>query len=454
MSIRRGMLVAAAALAGALPWVVPTTLQAQQHGAQPMSVKLLPPSPETNQPLRFVLNQPGYVAAFIISPGEGVRLIYPLTNEEKLQWAGFHTEALFGLHFDDDAYDVVLGRSMYSAASFGVGYAQGPRYLYVVASRFPLDVSRFVHHPTALQQTVGYEKARSFYADDAVDGLLNNVVSLGSEDSWDTDVYMLWAPDWMDDSPHSFQEALYWNMGTRVAVCRDGSSQIVPLNWIFAGCYGDSQLLLSRPVVNTPSTTQRIASGVEAPTVLPTIRGVRMKSMPSTKTEPTVSGFLTTAAGGVTSDGVRLVDRSDEPQRTSTYTTVSGTPVVVIERGESLREREDGRRDAWRSHRREYPVEDGAPHLAPAPRLAPNPVLSPNPGLPPTPRMAPAPRLAPAPNIGESRMTVSPSPRPEPRHEAPRMEAPRITAPVAAPRVAPPPSAAPSAPATQATKTQ
>jgi hypothetical protein len=454
MSIRRGVGIAAAALVSALPAMMPAMMpavaQAQRAGGgQPMSVKLLPPSPETNQPLRFVLNQPGYVAAFIISPGEGVRLIYPLVSQEKRQWAGFNTEPLFGVHFDDEAYDVVFGRSMYSAASFGVGYTGGPRYLYIVASRFPLDVSRFVHHPSELQRTIGYENARAFDSDYAIEGLLNNAVSLGSEDSWDTDVYMLWAPSWMDDAPHSFQEALYWNMGTRVVACRDGSSQVVPLNWLFRGCYGESRLLLSRPVTSA-TTTQRIASNVESPTVLPTIRGVRMARVPESKSEPTLSGFVTTAAGGVTSNGVRLIDPSDEPQRTVTYTTRGGSEVVVVERGESLREREDGGRDGWRRGRGEHGerrVEDETPRLAPAPRLAPDPVL------------APAPRLAPAPNVGEARMSTPSIPRAEPRMEAPRIEAPRMTAPasapvMSAPRAAPAPVAAPATPAGQAGKVQ
>lgn len=420
MSFRRVMLAMAAMLVG----VLPGSLHAQR-AQRAMSIKLLPPL--YDQPLRFVLNQPAYVAAFVVSPGEGVRMIYPLVNSaEKLQWAGFHNESLIGLHFDDDAYDVVFGRVSWRGypASFA-GQFTGPRYLYIVASRTPLDVSRFVHRPMELQRTVGYAAARSFDSDDAFNALLNNVVSLGSDDSWDSDVYMLWAPEWSDEGPHSFDEALRWNMETRLLVCRDGSSRLVPLNYWFSGCPGDARLLLTRPV---KPPVEKVASNLESPTVLPTIRGVRLARKPEAKTEPTVNGFLTTAAGGVSENGVRLIDRGNNEDGVQTL-TVTEVPALVIERGEprrrSLREREEGDRGSdqrWAA-RRSGPVVGSYPEMAPAPRLAPNPTLSPNPMASPAPRMAPAPNVRPervsSPRFDHPAPVAAPAPRAEPVHSAP-----------------------------------
>lgn len=408
MSFRRGVMVAAAMLAG----VLPATAHAQhaQRAQQALSIKLLPPL--YDQPLRFVLNEPAYVAAFVVSPGEGVRMIYPLTrSSESLQWAGFHNEPLIGLHQDDDAYDVVFGRSAWSYASYGLSAAQGPRYLYVIASRAPLDVARFVHRPSTLQRTVGYENARSFDSEDAIDALLDHVVSLGADDSWDSDVFMLWAPDWVDNAPHSLAEAMRLNMPTRVVACRDGSRRVVPMNYAFSGCPGDARLRVTHPL--HPSAP-RVAAAPEPPTVLPTIRGVRVAQSPTAKAEPAVTGFLTTAAGGVSDDGVRVVDRGDESSSAQTLTVVDEVPAVIVDRGGVRRGRgdrdgnRDGNRDGsrdrdhrWFLHRAD-PVVGSTPQMAPAPRLAPNPTL------------APAPRLAPAPNVPPARMS---SPMSSPRFE-------------------------------------
>lgn len=378
MSFRRGAVAAAAVLAGALP----SAVHAQQR-ARPMSIKLLAPV-AINRPLRFVLNQPGYVAAFVVTPGEGVRMIYPLTNEEQLQWAGFHDEPLIGLHWDDDAYDVVVGRPHW--AGFGAGAFEGPRYLYVIASCWPLDVTRFGHRPSALQRTVGYRNARSFDSDDAFTGLLNNVVSLGSDESWDSDVYMLWAPEWMVNAPHSFQEALRYNMATRVVACRDGRSIVVPLNYWFSGCPGEARIV---PVRQAGPPVQRLASRLMPPTVLPTIRGVRMVHSANSKPEPVANGFLTSAAGGVSSTAAAPEDEGARPRRG--VTVIDEVPVYVDRplRGLFRRGREDGERDRGgrdgRDHGWDHQWGPETGTHAPAPR----PIGVPRSGMAPAARVVP-----------------------------------------------------------------
>lgn len=391
----------AALLAGTLPGAV----HAQQR-AQPLSVRLLAPSSAIDRPLRFVLNQPAYIAAFVVTPGQGVRMIYPLTNEEQLQWAGFHDESLLGLHFDDDAYNVVLGRP-YWATGFGAGGFDGPSYLYVIASRWPLDVTRFVHHPATLQRAVGYDNARSFDSEEAFTGLLNNVVSLGADDSWDSDVYMLWAPEWIADAPHSFQEALRYDMATRVVTCRDGRSIIVPLNYWFSGCPGEARIV---PVRQARPRTQRLASELPSPTVLPTIRGVRMARSANSKPEPVANGFLTSAAGGVTSTtrGAEFEDEDAGPQRGVTVIdevpVYAGRPsrgLFVRGRGDGDHDRPDrgrgdaqGRERGWDHQQR---TERGSPAPAPRPIGVPASGMAPAPRAAPAPEQARPPRMAPAP---------------------------------------------------------
>ena len=251
---------------------------------------------------------------------------------------------------------------------------------------------------------------------------------------------MLWAPDWVDNAPHSLAEAMRLNMPTRVVACRDGSRRVVPLNYAFTGCPGDASLRVTHPV--QPSVA-RVAAAPEPPTVLPTIRGVRVVQSPDAKTEPAVRGFLTTAAGGVSDNAVRVVDRGDEPSNARRLIVVDEVPAVIVDRGESRRERgdHDGNRDGDRDrdHRgflhRADPVVGSTPQLAPAPRLAPNPAL------------APAPRLAPAPNVPSASTSLPRFERAEPARSEPARSEPVMRAAPAQPAPAQPaPAPVPTTP--------
>ncbi len=213
-----------------------------------MSVRVLPPWPQAAEPLRFLLSEPAYVAAFMVYPGAGVQLIYPEIGKEQQLYGGFNAEPLITLGFDADAVNAVLGpRGM------------GPSYLYVVASRRPLDIGRYVHRPLMLNVAIGNVQAHSFYPDVAIDALLEHVVSLGDETSWDTDVYMIWP---MGDG---FQ--LQNPVALRRLACADGSSMTVPFDYPFAGCPGqfhnmpNSQLLQAqraRLAQRVPTLAQRL----------------------------------------------------------------------------------------------------------------------------------------------------------------------------------------------------
>lgn len=433
-------------LAAALGAQTPVNGRLPGEGGQGVTVKLLPPSPQTHEPLRYVLSEPAYVAVFVVYPGAGVRLLSPtIDTPERLHRGGYNTDQLIGGSFDDDIYHAVLGPTL-----------PGPAYLYLIASTHPLDVARYVHRPTALASAIGVREARSFYTDVAFDALLNNAVALGDDASWDSDVYMLWSsngfatksPD--EISPDGRLSSYYARI-----LCADGSTRIVPVNYPFSGCPGLPQIRAANlapaqvrqaasaasPPLN--AIQQRVASA-EAATVLPTIVG------------PHITDVQRRAA----------IERDVASQR-AVYTTVAnGEPVVATPQGEAGSQAQiqvidvgSGRsldaarrdRDAIRGeHRmqggeelREQAGANGqnrtvgrAPQLPPNPQLAPNPVLAPAPGFPRNQNQTAAPR-----SEERGQREVRSEQRSAPR-EMPRTEQPRMAQPQPAPVVATPSASA------------
>ncbi|MEO7218792.1 MAG: hypothetical protein ABI026_11410, partial [Gemmatimonadaceae bacterium] len=122
------LVVAASLMAGTLAAQESSSGKFENATSGELRVTVLPPTPQMHEPLRYQLSAPAYVAAFVVYPGSGVRLLYPLINTpERLQRAGYHADQLIGKSFDDDSYNVVLGPRV-----------AGPAYLYVIASRHPL----------------------------------------------------------------------------------------------------------------------------------------------------------------------------------------------------------------------------------------------------------------------------------------------------------------------------
>jgi hypothetical protein len=374
------------------------------QGGQGLTLMVLPPSPETHQPLRYVLNEPAYVAAFLVYPGAGVRLLYPLVNQpERLHDSGYNTDELIGASFDNDIYNVVLGPT-----------SPGPVYLYVVASKHPLDVARYVHRPMTLASAVGEKDARSFYSDVAFDALLNNAISLGDDDSWDSDMYILW--------PNAdLRDARAFAQVTRV-VCADGTARMVPFNYPFAGCPGQQHI---RPLGQVERPVQRTAMGeanaaaaaratsrpqlgsrsfATAPTVLPTIIGDRATAEAQRTAHARDArwrGTIITAANGdgqavgpaavsaaASAAGVEVFDGSGRVRRgNQEWRDADGSRTrFSAEKRQEWREQHPGAQDGRDG--RDARV-GGSPSLPPNPRLAPNPGLSPNPGMSDHQRSAP-----------------------------------------------------------------
>lgn len=381
--------------------------QAQSNSARaphPIAVRLLPPSPQTREPLRYVVSEPAYVAVFVVYPGAGIRLLYPEAGLSRPQYAGYHSENLIGARFDNDIYNVVLGP--------GTG---GPEYLYIIASKYPLDMERFVHRPARLALAVGYKAARSFDGDVAIDALLDHVVSLGGDDSWDSDVYMLWP-----GQPRSL--ASQSASAFRDIQCASGLVMRVPEFYPFLGCPGESRVRISLPrntvqaqtLANARPAERPLeqASRIEAPTVLPTIIGVRRASAKNADAVASSIPYPTTitAAGSVTA----IVAGQSEPvvvQAPAAVPVFVEVPVFVGERrGERHSRAQDESYDE--SRRGAARQQWGGPALAPSPRLAPTPTGSPAPGMAPSPSLPPSRRF-------EAPSRAEPSPV---AHAAPAVE--------------------------------
>ncbi len=330
-----------------------------------LKIEVLPPSPQTHEPLRYVLNEPAYVAAFVVYPGSGVRLLYPLVDvSEQLHTAGLHVDQLTGGSFDD--YGVILGPAL-----------NGPAYLYIIASRHPLDVTRYVHRPMRLASAVGREASRSFYADVAFDAIVNNAISLGDDQSWDSDVYTLWPESALQRRSTSSNQLSRSKLQYHLVSCGNGTTQAVPYNYPFTGCPGDMKVRRNAVAPKAP-VQQAALAGNNAPTVLPTIIGKRVSD----------------------ADRRAEIGRDAASQRVM-YTAANGDqaapePVAGVSPSAQV-EVIDGRlldRRAWHSRasdadnrngrerqERQGEVVGGSPQLAPNPKLAPNPRVSPAPGF-------------------------------------------------------------------------
>ena len=417
-------------LAVALAAQTPTSGRLPGHGGQGVTLKLLPPSSQTHEPLRYVLSEPAYVAAFIVFPGAGVRLLSPtIDTPEILRRGGYNTDQLIGVSFDDDIYHAVLGPT----------YA-GPAYLYLIASKHPLDVARYVHKPTRLALAIGERESRSFYTDVAFDALLNNAVALGDDTSWDSDMYMLWPSD---------QSSAYFADGTpingqaftsyRNLVCSDGTIRVVAINYPFIGCPGQPRI---RPADRAPIQAQQSASAArvspaspgEVATVLPTIVGTRMTDAQRHARQDATSQRVTytTVANGDQQVAAPQAEAISQAQ----LRVIDVRPDRSYEAVRRDRDAIHGQYSALRSEqlmgqarqREQNGGTAGSPQLSPNPQLAPNPSLAPAPGFSRNQNQTATPRSEER-GQREFRDEQHSAPREQPRAEQPRAEQPRAEQP-------------------------
>ncbi|MBV9110862.1 MAG: hypothetical protein JO306_15735, partial [Gemmatimonadetes bacterium] len=164
------------------------------------------------------MNRPAYVALFEILPGRGVAMVYP-TNGQRDEfypagYSAFRTPGSRRYDWYDTGYS---GRYMDNE----------PRYVFLVASRRPLRVSRFIESQGSLRTVLGYSSYTAMNYRTVMNDLVDIIVPPQADDDWTTDVYSYW-PSSQHRDRYAYDDQYY----TRV-YCGDGSYQLIP--WELSG---------------------------------------------------------------------------------------------------------------------------------------------------------------------------------------------------------------------------
>jgi hypothetical protein len=198
---------------------------------------------QTGSSLGVRLNRPAYVALFEILPGQGVGLYYPAFGAERSYFAsGFTMLPTHGARRFDSYYSSRQSR-----------YNRGePRFYLLVASRQPLrSINRFQRSDAAMHSVLGLTAYNTTNYRRVMEDLVDAVVPPQSDDDWTTDVLAVWP---RNDSYYAN------NDDYRRVYCRDGSSQVLPIELAHWGCVRqDRPIVVRQP--RTAATTPPPATG-------------------------------------------------------------------------------------------------------------------------------------------------------------------------------------------------
>jgi hypothetical protein len=145
--------------------------------AAPIAARILPPFQGL---VVFDVNQPAYVAVFDVRPYIGVEMIYPGPNDPGRATGGVQAVTIFHLVQADEERRA-------QATPFVGG---GEDYLFLLASRTPLDLGAFADHPILLSDSAGVA-LRALPPYEQIDSLMRNVVRPLNDNDWDADVLIL-----------------------------------------------------------------------------------------------------------------------------------------------------------------------------------------------------------------------------------------------------------------------
>lgn len=190
-----------------------------------LEVRLLPPQDGF---LRFVTSERAHVAVFEIAPDRGVSMLYPQLRVESARVSRVGTNVEF-LPWR------AQGRWFYASTPFYPSFAElgRPTYLYIIASKSPLQVEDIRLRPARLRSAMGW---RSFLASDlsgTLDDLERLVVPEIAGDDWSSDLYIIW-PEAPLRQP--------WQTRYVFMNCPDGRTVVVPLGWNINACPGARNL--------------------------------------------------------------------------------------------------------------------------------------------------------------------------------------------------------------------
>jgi hypothetical protein len=171
----------------------PTVVQADTSSLPPpVRARLLPPFEGL---LQFDVNQPVYVAIFDVRPYMAMEMLFPGPNDEGHVSAGVHGVATFYLTQANEERQ----------ALFTPRVGGGEEYLYIIASRLPLDLTPFATHPIALS-AAAHVTGRALGPEAQIDSLMRYVIKPVYDEDWDADIFIVTPPiDW----PMSPRRALW-----------------------------------------------------------------------------------------------------------------------------------------------------------------------------------------------------------------------------------------------------
>jgi len=236
-----------------------TTPREAAAPAPPLDVTLLPAlAAHTVVPsLTFTLNRPAYVAAFEITPGRGVRLLYPYAPQADVRPAGMSLVTETPEFYDD-----------YLRSPLTVPFG-GATYTYIVASDQPLTLGTFTQ-PAGLLDYFGDDRFASYRASSYIDAVTTAVIPADAADgSWSSDLVVNWS-----NAPAGALAVATTSLtcanGRIIAVPAAYGSALCPLNAVRAvrASVAAASLPRSSATIQTPGTivtAERPAARSKAP---------------------------------------------------------------------------------------------------------------------------------------------------------------------------------------------
>jgi hypothetical protein len=184
--------------------------------APPVAARMLPPF---QGQVVFDVNQPAYVGVFDVRPFIGIEMLYPGPNDPGRATGGVQAAPIY--------YLTQATEERQAQATPLVG--GGEEYLYLVASRTPLDLGEFADHPIALSEAA-HVALKGLPPGSQIDSLMLRVVKPLYDVDWDSDVLIL------SPGPDSSTGNL------RIITC-NGTDVSVPAGYPFKACPHQDRLV-------------------------------------------------------------------------------------------------------------------------------------------------------------------------------------------------------------------
>ncbi len=190
-------------------WLPPTNRVPKSKPVVPLQASLLPPT----HGIGFYVNKQAYIGVFDITPGRGIGLVYPRMGRD-LDYA-VHAGPQW----------ISTSTVPYWPASFETSTsAPGVSYLFLVASKQPLNIDDYVGYSDYLREKWG-NAAYTGNAYSAMKALVSEVVPAQPDEDWTTALYIVYGGTGRRATPQIYQLVLctnrrmYWVRLGEVFLC-------------------------------------------------------------------------------------------------------------------------------------------------------------------------------------------------------------------------------------------